>query len=177
MMSTEGRTPFHVVVMGVSGTGKSTIAQGLAADLGLLLAEGDDFHPPENVEKMSAGIPLTDEDRWPWLQALADWTSDRHRDGVSTVVTCSALRRAYRDVLRSATPDTPTWFVHLDGDPDMIRERMTRREHFMPASLLYSQIATLEPLEEDEDGIVVDTAMPADEVVATARDWLERATG
>lgn len=164
--------PLHVVVMGVSGTGKSTVAQGIASELGLVLAEGDDFHPAANVALMSAGIPLTDDDRAPWLQSLAEWTAQRDAEGVSTAVTCSALRRPYRDVLRSALPGSPTYFVHLVGDPDLIRDRMSSREHFMPASLLSSQLATLEPLEPDEDGVVVDIEQSIRRVVAEAVSWL-----
>jgi gluconokinase len=146
----------HLIVMGVAGVGKSTIARRLADDLELEMAEGDDFHPRANIEKMSSGRPLTDEDRWPWLEALADWTAQRRAAGQSTVLTCSALRRAYRDVLRRPDPDT--FFVHLYGDEGMLRERMASRQHFMPASLLRSQFETLEPLEPDESGIAVDTA-------------------
>jgi carbohydrate kinase (thermoresistant glucokinase family) len=149
--------------MGVAGVGKSTVAQRLAADLDLELAEGDDFHPRANIDKMSSGEALTDEDRWPWLEALAAWTEERRTAGRDTVVTCSALRRAYRDVLRRADPDT--FFVCLLGDEDLLRDRMEHRDHFMPASLLASQIETLEPLEDDENGVSVDVALPVDEVV------------
>ena len=153
----------HLIVMGVSGVGKSTIAQRLAADLGLEMAEGDDYHPRANVAKMSSGRPLTDEDRWPWLDALADWTAQRRAAGQSTVLTCSALRRVYRDVLRR--PDPGTFFVHLYGDESLLRERMESRQHFMPASLLRSQFETLEPLEPDESGVAVDTAGTVDDIV------------
>ena len=134
----------HLVFMGVSGTGKSAVAAPVAARLGCEFAEGDDFHPAANVEKMREGTPLTDEDRWPWLRSLADWTAARAARGTPTAVACSALRRAYRDVLREGAPDTV--FVHLAGDRDLIREWMGRREHFMPLALLDSQLATLEPL-------------------------------
>lgn len=150
--------------MGVSGVGKSTVAQRLAADLDLELAEGDDFHPRSNIDKMSSGQPLTDEDRWPWLEALADWTEERRTAGRDTVLTCSALKRAYRDVLRRGAPDT--FFVCLVGDEALLRERMESREHFMPASLLASQIDTLEALEGDERGSSLDVALPVDEIVA-----------
>ena len=152
----------HLIVMGVAGVGKSTIARRLADDLELEMAEGDDFHPRANIEKMSAGRPLTDEDRWPWLEALADWTVQRRAAGQSTVLTCSALRKAYRDVLRR--PDPATFFVHLYADEDLLRERMSSRQHFMPASLLRSQFETLEPLEPDESGIAVDTAASVEAV-------------
>jgi len=153
----------HLIIMGVSGVGKSTIALRLADDLGLEMAEGDDFHPRANVEKMSSGRPLTDEDRWPWLEALADWTAARRASGRSTVLTCSALRRAYRDVLRR--PDPATFFVHLYGDESLLGERMASRQHFMPPSLLRSQFETLEPLEPDEEGIAVDTAASVETIV------------
>ena len=154
----------HLVVMGVSGVGKSTVAERLAADLGLELAEGDTFHPAANVEKMSSGQALTDEDRWPWLEALADWTAARRTAGRDTVLTCSALKRAYRDVLRRGAADT--YFVCLVGEESLLRERMESREHFMPASLLRSQLDTLEPLAPDERGAKIDVALPVDEIVA-----------
>jgi carbohydrate kinase (thermoresistant glucokinase family) len=152
----------HLIVMGVAGVGKSTIARRLADDLELEPAEGDDFHPPANIAKMSAGEPLTDEDRRPWLEALADWTARERAAGRSTVLTCSALKRAYRDILRR--PDADTFFVHLEGDEALLRERMEAREHFMPVSLLRSQFDTLEPLERDESGVAVDTAATVDEI-------------
>lgn len=164
-MATETSEPTrHLVVMGVSGVGKSTVAQRLAADLGLELAEGDDFHPRSNIDTMSSGQPLTDEDRWPWLEALADWTAERRTAGRDTVLTCSALKRAYRDVLRRGAADT--FFICLVGEEPLLRERMESRKHFMPASLLSSQIDILEPLEEDERGTVLDVALPVDEIVA-----------
>ena len=153
--------------MGVSGVGKSTVAQRLAADLDLELAEGDDFHPRSNIAKMSAGQALTDEDRWPWLEALAAWTDERRTAGRDTVLTCSALKRAYRDVLRQADPDT--FFVCLLGDEKLLRERMEGRDHFMPSSLLTSQIETLEPLEDDENGVSVDVALSVEEIVVRVR--------
>jgi gluconokinase len=149
--------------MGVSGVGKSTVAQRLATDLDLEFAEGDDFHPRSNIDKMSSGRPLTDEDRWPWLEALADWTAERRTAGRDTVLTCSALKRAYRDVLRRGADDT--FFVCLTGDKSLLGERMENREHFMPASLLASQIDTLEPLEDGERGAIVDVTLTVDEIV------------
>lgn len=147
----------HVVVMGVSGTGKSTVGRLLADDLGWAFLEGDDVHPAANVAKMRAGIPLTDADRAPWLAAIRDELSANADEGRSTVVTCSALRRAYRDVLREARGRVR--FVHLEVPPDELARRMAQREgHFMPASLLASQLATLEPLGPDEDGVVVPAA-------------------
>lgn len=155
----------HVVVMGVSGCGKTTIALGIAQATGLLFEEADDFHSRANVEKMRAGIPLDDEDRWPWLHDLASWMRERASEGISTVIACSALKRAYRDVLSEGPPSVD--FVHLDGPVEVIRARLSTREgHYMPASLLDSQVATLEPLQPDERGVVLDLSLPAEELVA-----------
>lgn len=161
-----GTTARHFVVMGVAGVGKTTVAERLSASLDLAFAEGDDFHPPANVEKMRSGAALTDGDRWPWLEALADWTKRQRAVGKSTVVTCSALRKVYRDVLREADPET--FFIHLRGDAQLLRRRMEARQHFMPASLLRSQFDTLEPLERSEAGVTIDVAPPVDEVVRRA---------
>ncbi|GAA5168518.1 gluconokinase [Ornithinimicrobium tianjinense] len=163
--------PVHLVVMGVSGTGKSTVAELLVEQLGWDFCEGDDLHPRSNIDKMSSGQPLTDEDRWPWLEALVAWTAERDREGVSTILTCSALRRSYRDVLRKGGPGTR--FIHLTGDPDLLAERMEHRtRHFMPASMLESQLATLEPLEDDEPGVVVDVAATPEQIVRQVRQQL-----
>lgn len=144
----------HLVVMGVSGSGKTTLAKVLAERLAWPFAEADDLHPQANIDKMAAGTPLTDEDRWPWLRAVRDWMSEQAAAGHSAVVTCSALRRVYRDVLRQA--DGGALFVHLTGDPELVRERMTHRQgHFMPPELLRSQYDTLEPLGADEQGMTV----------------------
>jgi 6-phosphogluconate dehydrogenase/gluconokinase len=167
--------PMHIVVMGVSGSGKSTVGIPLADKLGFDFAEGDQFHPQANVDKMSAGRPLDDDDRWPWLQALAEWTRQRDADGVSTVITCSALKRRYRDVLREGGEETR--FVHLVGDAAMMRDRMHAREHFMPPTLLTSQLDTLEPLGEDERGIVADIAIPVEEIVADLVQWVREQEG
>ena len=157
----------HVVVMGVSGSGKTTVAHGIAAATGLLFAEADDFHSRASVEKMRAGIPLDDEDRWPWLGDLAAWMAERAAEGRSTVIACSALRRVYRDVLAAGPPTLD--FVHLDGHVEVIRDRMSSRSgHYMPASLLDSQVATLEPLQPDESGIELDVSLPPEELVAQA---------
>ncbi len=153
----------HVVVMGVSATGKTRVARGLADELGCEYIEGDSLHPQANIEKMEHGIPLTDDDRWPWLRAIADRVAAADRAGTSTVVTCSALKRSYRDVLREAAP---LFFVELEAPFDVLEERMSHRtKHFMPTSLLRSQFDALEPLEDDEAGAVVDVTPPLDEVI------------
>lgn len=163
-----GGRPRHVVVMGVSGTGKTTVAARLADGFGWTFIEGDSLHPPANIEKMSAGIPLDDDDRRPWLESLASIQAFHHDDGVSTVLTCSALKRAYRDVLRGGVPDGAVFFVHLAAPFEVLRARMESREHFMPPSLLQSQLDTLEPLEADERGVVLDVSQPVDDVVRAA---------
>lgn len=141
-----------IVVMGVSGSGKSTVGGLMAERLAVPYAEADDFHPAANIAKMSAGHPLDDADRAPWLDAIADWIAERRELG--GVVSCSALRRRYRDRLRRADPDL--FFVHLDGPPELIAARLAARmQHFMPSGLLRSQIETLEPLQPDEAGAVV----------------------
>ncbi|MDT3766693.1 gluconokinase [Gleimia hominis] len=143
----------HVVVMGVAGSGKSTVAEAIHDQLGYTLAEGDEFHPQANIDKMSAGVPLNDEDRWPWLRSINTWMKDKAEAGESTVVSSSALKRAYRDVLRD---DVPVFFIHLEGTEEVLAQRMKERpHHFMPASLLRSQFETLQPLEADEGGVVV----------------------
>lgn len=141
-----------LVLMGVAGTGKSTVAAMLAGRLGWTFEEGDDLHPEANVKKMASGDPLTDDDRWPWLDRIAEWIDDRVAAGEPGIITCSALKRSYRDVLRR---DAVT-FVHFVGDRELILERMLRRQgHFMPTTLLDSQFATLEPLDADEKAIEV----------------------
>jgi gluconokinase len=153
--------------MGTSGVGKTTVAKGLSTALGWTYAEGDVFHPEANVAKMAAGTPLTDEDRWPWLRSIGDWMSEEIAAGRSAVVTCSALRRVYRDVLREGRPEVV--FCHLTADPDLIGERLSHRtDHYMPTSLLPSQLATLEPLQPDEPGVVVSTEGEATDVIARA---------
>lgn len=158
--------PRHVVVMGVTATGKTTVGTALAAALGGVFVEGDAFHPQANIEKMSAGIPLDDEDRRPWLRALAGEVARLEAAGEISVTACSALRRRYRDWLRDGYPDL--FFVHLDAPADVLLDRMRRRTHFMPPSLLQSQLDTLERLEPDEAGVVVDDTQPVEAVVAAS---------
>jgi gluconokinase len=172
-MTTTSSTPItpggatHLVVMGVSGTGKTTVGRLLADRLGWVFAEGDDFHPPANVASMQAGVPLDDAARLPWLREIRDWTAEQDRAGRSTVVTCSALRVVYRDVLREAPGRTR--FVHLVGDAALVGARMSlRTDHFMPPSLLPSQLATLEPLGAGEDGLVVPVDGPPAQVADAA---------
>lgn len=176
-MTGEGASPTrHVVVMGVSGAGKTTVALGIATRTGLIFAEADEFHSPANVASMRAGVPLDDGARLPWLRDLAGWMADRAADGVSTVLACSALRRSYRDVLREGPPSVE--FVHLDGSAEVIRERMARRAgHYMPASLLESQLATLEQPHPDESVLVLDVSLTPDELVSAAIDRLGLSSG
>jgi len=153
-----------IVVMGAAGCGKSTVAQGLAERLGWPLAEGDDFHSPANKAKMASGTPLTDEDRRPWLESIRDWVDQTPSH---SVVTCSALRRSYRDLLRTAKGRVR--FLHLTGSRAVLGSRIgSRTGHFMPASLLISQLEALEPLQEDEDGVVVDVDASPEEIVDAA---------
>jgi gluconokinase len=155
------------IVMGVSGSGKTTIAEGLARAQGWILLEGDAFHPPANVAKMHAGTPLTDEDRWPWLRAIAARSDELREAGQSAVVACSALKRAYRDILIGDRPDTV--LVYLRGSQQLIADRLrARKGHFMPPALLDSQFATLEEPGPDEHPIVVDIGGPADTVIQEA---------
>ncbi|GAA2164833.1 gluconate kinase (SKI family) [Humibacillus xanthopallidus] len=154
-----------VVVMGVSGSGKTTVATGLAAVMGWTFAEGDDFHSAANVEKMRSGVALTDDDRWPWLETIGAWISGKEAAGESAVVTCSALRRAYRDVLRRDRPHVR--FLHVEAPGAVIADRVEHRAgHYMPPSLLPSQLATLEPLAPDEPGVTVTADGAPDEVLA-----------
>ncbi|QWF79112.1 gluconokinase [Amycolatopsis sp. CA-230715] len=153
-----------IVVMGVSGSGKTTVGTELAERLGVDYAEADTFHPRANIDKMSSGVPLTDEDRWPWLHAIADWIREHQETG--GVVTSSALKRSYRDVLRTGGAVA---FLHLDGPRELLAERMkTRSGHFMPVSLLDSQLGTLEPLGACENGLVADIRDSPEEIVKTA---------
>lgn len=153
------------VVMGVSGSGKSLIGAALAGALGLTFVEGDAYHPPGNVDRMSRGIPLTDVDRAGWLRALAARIGDARTNGEGLVLTCSALKRSYRDILRAERGSLR--FVFLRGSRDLIAERLAgRRGHFMPPSLLESQFATLEEPMPDEDAWVCDIDRSPQEIVA-----------
>lgn len=143
-----------VIVMGVSGSGKTTLAQDLAKARGWTFAEGDDFHSEANVAKMASGHPLTDEDRWPWLRSIAAWIGEHEAAGESVVVTCSALKRAYRDLLAEDNPSVV--FCALQVPPEVLEQRLAeRKNHYMPASLLRSQLDTLEDLHPDERGFRV----------------------
>jgi gluconokinase len=151
-----------IVVMGVSGSGKSTVGAALAQRLRVPFADADDFHPPANIAKMTAGEALDDNDRYPWLEAIGQWLAGQNGDG--GVMSCSALKRKYRDQLRRHCPET--LFVHLSGTPEVIGKRQASRPgHFMPASLLASQFATLEPLEADEPGTTIDVDQDIDSIV------------
>lgn len=161
-----------VVVMGVSGTGKSTVGGLLAGALGVPYAEADAFHPPANIAKMSAGTPLTDDDRAPWLQAIGAWARDRA--GLGGVVSCSALKRRYRDTLRTAAPGL--FFLHLNGERELIAERLGGRAgHFMPTALLDSQFADLEPLQPDEQGAALPVVAVPEAITARAMATLKAA--
>jgi gluconokinase len=153
-----------VIVMGVSGSGKSTVAKGISTVMGWEFAEGDAFHSDANVEKMRSGHALTDEDRWPWLESIGAWISGKESAGESAVVTCSALRRVYRDLLRKGRPHVR--FLHIEAPSELIQDRMEHRPgHYMPPSLLPSQLATLERLEPDEPGVSVTNQGTAAEVL------------
>jgi len=152
-----------IVLMGVAGVGKSSVMEALAERLRWPTAEGDALHPASNVRKMAAGIPLTDADRAPWLDRIAAWIGEREAERSSSVVTCSALRRAYRHRLRRGHPSV--WFVHLVAPEAVIAKRMEHRGgHFMPPSMLASQLETLEPLQHGEPGRAVDALAPPDQI-------------
>jgi gluconokinase len=164
-VSVEAATPpCALIVMGVSGSGKSTVAVKLAERLGWMFEDGDRFHPASNVAKMSAGRPLTDEDRWPWLQAIADEINRVAHNSGHVVIACSALRRAYRDLLVHGRDDVR--IVFLDGTKALIADRLARRkDHFMPPGLLDSQFKTLEPPEPSEHPITVSIDAPVEVIV------------
>jgi gluconokinase len=163
-VASDTEPPCAVVVMGVSGSGKSTIAEALARRLGWTFKDGDVFHPAANVAKMHAGHPLTDEDRWPWLRAIADEIDRVCRAGGQTIIACSALKRAYRDILVHGRNDVR--IVFLDGSEALIASRLAARKgHFMPPRLLASQFATLERPQPDERVITVSIDAPVEAVV------------
>jgi len=157
-------TPCALIVMGVSGSGKTTIGERLAARLGWSYEDADQFHPASNVAKMSAGHPLSDEDRWPWLQAIAAEIDRVRKAGGRVVIGCSALKRAYRDILVHGRNDTR--LVYLDGTQAVIADRLGRRKgHFMPPGLLASQLDTLEPPAPDEHPLTVSIDAPVETIV------------
>ncbi len=159
-----GKMPCALVVMGVSGSGKSTIADELADRLGWTFEDGDRFHPASNVAKMSAGHPLSDEDRWPWLQAIADEIDRVGAAGEYAVIACSALKRAYRDILVHGRNDVR--IIYLEGTQELIAERLAQRKaHFMPPGLLASQFKTLEPPGSEENPITVSIDASVDAIV------------
>ncbi|UQX09427.1 gluconokinase [Candidatus Mycobacterium methanotrophicum] len=154
--------------MGVTGSGKSTVGAALARRLGVPFADADAFHPQANIAKMAAGTPLTDDDRYPWLEAVGQWLAD-HEDG--GVISCSALKRAYRDRLRSHCPRIE--FLHLTGPPELIASRQgARPNHFMPAALVKSQFDILEPLAPAEHGIALDIETSVDSIVERFMNYL-----
>lgn len=157
--------------MGVSGSGKSTVGAALAQRLRVPFADADDFHPPANVAKMSSGEPLDDDDRYPWLEAIGEWLASHPGGGV---MSCSALKRKYRDQLREHCGEIE--FVHLYGSTEVIGKRQASRPgHFMPPSLLASQFKTLEPLEPDERGVTIDVDQNIDGIVDSYVDGTDQA--
>lgn len=161
--------PAVIVVMGVASSGKTSLGERLAGVLGWPFRDADSFHPPENVAKMSSGTPLTDEDRKPWLAAIAAWIDDLRNSGRHGIVTCSALKKAYRDVIIGGRPDVA--LVYLKGSRELIGQRMaSRQHHFMPPALLDSQFATLQEPGQDERPFVVSVEATKDAIV---RDVIE----
>lgn len=162
-----------VVVMGVSGCGKSTVGRLIAKRLSCEFLEGDDLHPPRNLERMAAGIALTDHDRRDWLKAIAEQLADAHAARYGLIVSCSALKSSYRNQLRTAS--NALAFVHIHGSLDVLEARMqSRTGHFMPPSLLASQLQTLEPPGPDERSITLDVAWPAEQIAEQACAWLAK---
>ncbi|WP_239120123.1 gluconokinase [Catellatospora chokoriensis] len=163
-----------VLVMGVSGSGKSTVGTRLAERLGAVYADGDDLHPQANVQKMSAGIPLTDADRAPWLRLCAQWLAEQQDEGIPAVLACSALKRSYRDLLREAAPGLAV--VYLDGSHELLASRLSNRPgHFFNPRLLDSQLADLEKPGDDESAIVIPITLTPDEIIDQATAALSRA--
>lgn len=165
-----------IVMMGICGSGKTTLGRRLAERLGIPFVEGDDYHPRENVAKMAVGTPLTDADRWPWLHRLGAAMGEWAAKGQDTVVSCSALRREYRDHLRAAAPDVR--FVFLEGAVELVRERMARRhDHFMPVALIDSQIAALEDPRGEPGVIAVSIAASPEHIVDELAGTLSAGAG
>lgn len=166
-----------MIMMGVQGSGKSTVGSALAERLNVTFVDGDDLHPAESKAKMAAGTPLTDVDRVPWLLTIGDTIAEAQAEGRIIIVACSALKRWYRELLRSKAPDL--LFVHLAGDRDTLSDRLANRDHeYMPSTLLASQIETLEPLAEWESGTIVDIARSPTEIVDELQHLLKtRARG
>jgi gluconokinase len=163
--------PRALIVMGVAGSGKSTLGTALAGEIGCPFLEGDDFHSPQAIERMRAGIPLADADRWPWLDRLGHAISDQVGSHRIVVAACSALRKVYRDRLREAIA-APVGFVLLDTDPQELSRRMSNRpHHYMPPSLLASQLETLERPEPDEHAIVLDARRPIADLCRQVLEW------
>jgi carbohydrate kinase (thermoresistant glucokinase family) len=155
-----------IVVMGVSGAGKSTVGRIVAARLACPFRDADSFHPPANIEKMSRGEPLTDDDRWPWLHAIANWIAEHRKAGTTCVVTCSALKRVYRDIVTNKQ-SADVRLVYLKGDFDLIAARLTARKgHFMPPALLQSQFAALQEPSADEHAVTIPVDAPPKEIAA-----------
>ena len=166
--------PVQIVVMGVSGSGKSTLASALAQTLALAFIEGDDLHPTANIAKMQAGEPLDDADRWPWLQAVSEQIL---LPSAGAVASCSALKKSYRDFLRAQTGQ-PLYFICLTCDPDMIAARLqARRGHFMPASLLATQLASFENPHGEPATLMLSCDQPVNVMIATCKTWLEDQAG
>lgn len=166
--------PRIIVVMGVSAAGKSNVGHALAARLAIAFRDADDLHPAENIAKMASGAPLTDEDRWPWLERVGGELAAAAAAGSGVVMACSALKRAYRDALRAASPTCV--FVHLTAPRAVLEARIAARaSHFMPSTLLDSQFATLEPLAADEPGVTIDVTPPVETIVEAAVAALEAA--
>ncbi|KAF9565490.1 hypothetical protein EC968_004076 [Mortierella alpina] len=156
-ITTSPLPPLTLVVMGVSGVGKTSVAQALVSETHWAFQEGDELHPAANVAKMAAGHPLDDDDRWPWLRRVSEWIGTQEGAGRGSVVTCSALKRVYRDLIRDGHPSVR--FVHLVASEEVLKDRVTHRQgHYMPPSLLHSQLSVLEPLRPDELGVKVETA-------------------
>ena len=165
-------TPVIAVIMGVSGSGKTTVAALVSAALGCQFQEGDDLHPAENVAKMHSGTPLTDGDRMPWLHKIAEKIDDWRAKGKSGVLTCSALKRSYRDIIIGERRDVT--LVYLKGSYELIRRRLAaRHDHFMPLALLDSQFATLQEPTPDEHAIIIDVGGRPAEIVAEILHQLE----